>query len=76
MKAQKDFSEIVEDNVAREKLLEAIRLVLPKKPGVALIHSDLSNFRVKDKDFIWSILYAVEILVTEGWTLLFSLFHL
>jgi FkbH-like protein len=74
MKAQKYFSEIVEDNVAREKLLEAIRLVLPKKPGVALIHSDLSNFRVKDKDFIWSILYAVEILVTEGWTLLFPSF--
>ncbi len=74
MKGQKGLSVMVGGGVSRNELLEAIRLVLPNEPGVALIHSDLSNFRVEDKDFIWNILYAVEVLVTEGWTLLFPSF--
>ena len=74
LNARKDFPELREENVLRGILLDQIRSVLPKEPGVALIHSDLSNFRVKDKDFIWSILYVVGVLAHEGWTLLFPSF--
>lgn len=74
LKARKAFPELQEDNMLRGILLQQIRSVLPKEPSVALIHSDLSNFKVKDKDFIWSILYAVGVLVDEGWTLLFPSF--
>ena len=74
LKARKAFPELQEDNMLRGILLQQIRSVLPKEPSVALIHSDLSNFKVKDKDFIWSILYAVGALVDEGWTLLFPSF--
>ena len=73
-KAQKDFPESLEDNVLRGILRDQIRSVLPKEPSVAVIHSDLSKFRVKDKNFIWSILYAVGALADEGWTLLFPSF--
>ena len=74
MNVEKTLLTRAENNISREELLEIVRLVLPNKPGVALVHSDLSNFRVKDKDFIWNILYAVEVLVDEGWTLLFPSF--
>ena len=58
----------------RKLLLEGIRLILPDQPNVALIHSDISKFKVENKEFIWEILFVISTLVDEGWTLLFPSF--
>lgn len=58
----------------RRLLLNSIRLILPNKPNVALIHSDISKFRVKNNEFIWEILFVISTLVEEGWTLIFPSF--
>jgi len=59
---------------SRDQFLKKFNSVLTESPGVAVIHSDLSNFRANNKEFIWSILYTFKMLVDDGWTLLFPAF--
>ena len=47
MNFQSSSTERIQFNELRKSLLESVRLVLPKKTSVALVHSDLSSFRVK-----------------------------
>ena len=58
----------------RKFLLEGIRSILPEQPNVVLFHSDLSNFRAENKEFIWDLLFVISILADEGWTILFPSF--
>jgi len=51
-----------------------MRKVLPEKPGTAVIHSDLSQFRSSDRHFKRQLLSSILSLVEGGWTLLFPSF--
>ena len=58
----------------RKLLLESVRSILPEQPNVVLFHSDLSNFRAENKEFIWDLLFVISVLANEGWTILFPSF--
>lgn len=55
-------------------LKQGIYSVLPKEPGIAVIHSSLPAILGRDQVAPWDILHAFDSLIGAGWTLLFPAF--
>jgi len=53
----------------RQRILEALRRVLVDPPGVAVIHSSLADLGVHERPTKWDVLYALDRVVAEGWTI-------
>ena len=53
---------------ARQELFDALRLVLPGSPGLAVIHSSVSSI-AETRLGRWDVLPALNSLVEEGWTI-------
>lgn len=58
----------------RDELLTALRAVLGKRPGLAVIHSSLAALAPAGGLDRWDALYAIGALAREGWTLAFPAF--
>jgi len=58
----------------RETLFSALKTVLGDTPGVAVIHSSLAALLPPNPLAKWDALYAMDRLVSEGWTLVFPAF--
>lgn len=56
-------------SISREVISQALRQVLPSRPGIAVIHSSLSALVPPGAFTRWDILAAIDGLVGEGWTI-------
>tara|TARA_X000000950_G_scaffold262452_2_gene333721 strand:- start:8624 stop:11113 length:2490 start_codon:yes stop_codon:yes gene_type:complete len=61
-------------NNSREHVLNSFKSTLSVRSKVAVIHSDLSNFRTNSRNFLWDLLHAISFFINEGWTLVFPSF--
>ena len=52
----------------REELLNVLLSVLPSEPGIAVLHSSISELLPPPKFSRWDALYALDCLVKRGWT--------
>jgi FkbH-like protein len=53
----------------RQRLLEALRSVLVGPPGTAVIHSSLASLGLEESPSRWDVLYALDRLCAQGWTI-------
>lgn len=59
---------------SRLDFLTLFRSLLGDVPGVVVIHSDISKFKMSGPGFIWDVLFAIKCMVDEGWSFYFPSF--
>src|SRR5262249_25118154 len=56
------------DTMMRQLFLETLHSLIEDPPGIVVIHSSLANLAPREKLNRWDLIYGLDRLIREGWT--------